>query len=62
MALRVLLSVEKNAPVLQFDLIGCEGGAGREAGRVAPAVGQLALLQLSDQLLGIRVVHSKSEE
>ena len=51
MAVRVLLSVEKNIPLLELDLRGGEGGAGRETGRVGPAVGQLALLQLSDQLL-----------
>ena len=54
MAVRVLLSVEKNIPLLELDLRGGEGGAGRETGRVGPAVGQLALLQLSDQLLRCR--------
>ena len=47
-----MLPVEKNAAaVLQFDLRGGEGWTGGQAGGVTPAVGQLALLQLSDQLL-----------
>ena len=51
MAVRVLLSVEKNIPLLELDLRGGEGGTGRETGRVRPTVSQLALLQLPDQLL-----------
>ena len=47
LAVRVMLLVEKcDVPLLQL-----QGGAGGEAGGVGPADGQLALLQLSDQLL-----------
>ena len=46
-----MLPVEKNVSVLQLDLSGGEGGTGGETGRITAAVGQLALLQLSDQLL-----------
>ena len=51
MALRVLLAVEKNVSLLEFDLRGGERGTGGETGRVTPAVGQLVLLQLPDQFL-----------
>ena len=47
LAVRVMLLVQKcDVPLLQL-----QGGAGGEAGGVGPADGQLALLQLSDQLL-----------
>ena len=47
LAVRMMLLVEKcDVPLLQL-----QGGAGGEAGGVGPADGQLALLQLSDQLL-----------
>ena len=51
MAVRVLLSVEKNIPLLELDLRGGEGGTRRETGRVRATVSELALLKLPDQLL-----------
>ena len=51
MAVRVLLSVEKNIPLLELDLRGCERGTRRQTGRVRPTISELTLLQLSDQLL-----------
>ena len=40
-----------NVPLLESDLRDSQGGGRRKAGGGAPAGGQLALVQLSDQLL-----------
>ena len=52
LVLSVLLVQEGDVPLLELDLGVSEGGAGGEAGCWTPAVGQLTLLQLSDQLGG----------